>query len=323
MYKDPFGREHRYAPPAGWVRKDGTIHFNADEDWQRLCAQGLAFPDYRGPARLFGVRGDCLEPLVTSQHMVRQRPVAPDEPLIDGGLYVMELGASAENSEAAAYREKHGIAPGEKFVIMKFLRWIGDEWYAQCKDSVLRLSEYGAVIAMVVAVLPLAGCAPSAEVHARQSACGNPFDAQSAECAQVSPNAATTSLIANNSSGSGGTITGVSGLLASGFVIHPSGPGFDCTAVVTATIGVQQTAGTLGDVKVLVRFADDGSTYSSATQEVPINSATLQPYTLQWEFAHSKANAGVGTVQIYFDVGSTSDAFAWNTASLQIEYLIR
>jgi len=321
MYTDPFGKQHRYPPPQGWVQP-AYESFNADEDWQRLCERGLQFEPYHGRTQLRGIRGDCLEPLlVAGRHMIEVRPVAPDEPLLDGGLYLIEW---ADDDEIQIYRDRIGVPPTEKIVIAKFLRFIGGGWWCQCKDSISHLYD-NLVVAEVVGVIALsasAGCAPQETIHARQPIC-NPFGPESSECSQIGINAATTTLIANNNSGSGGTITGVSGLVNTGFVIHPSGPNFDCTAIVTATIGAQQTAGTIGDVKALVRFADDGVTYVSATQEVPLNSATLQPYTLQWEFTHSRANVGVGLAAIYFDVGSTSDAYAWNTASLQIEYIIR
>jgi hypothetical protein len=152
VYVDLYGIEHRYSPPAGWVQRDGTVHFSAADDWARMVAKGLDFPEYSGPSSLSFVRGDCLEPLITSQHALRLRPVALDAALIDGGLYCIELGASAESSETAAYRKQFGIAPGELFTITKFLRWIGSEWYAQCKDTVCRLDQYGVVVAMVVAV---------------------------------------------------------------------------------------------------------------------------------------------------------------------------
>jgi Putative phage tail protein len=141
--------------------------------------------------------------------------------------------------------------------------------------------------------------------------------------AGIDPNAATVTVIANNGSGSGGSSGGVSGLISTGFVVNPSGPKVACTVIVTATIGAQQTAGTLGDVKVLVRFADDSSTFVSATQEVPVTSANLQTYTLQWQFSHTAANAGLGQAAIYFDIGSVSDFWGWNGASLQVEYIIR
>jgi hypothetical protein len=322
MYTDPVGKQHRYGPPAGWVQP-ARESFNAAEDWQRLCERGLQFKPYYGPTQRSFVRGDCLEPLIVAgRHMLITRAVSPDEPLVDGGLYFIAWNNNDPGIQI--YRDKIGVPPTEKIVIAKFLRFIGGEWWCQCKDSIAHLYD-NLVVAEIVDVITLgagvAGCIRDT-VHARQPIC-NPFGPESSECSQISANAATMTLIANNNSGSGGTITGVSGLQSTGFVIHPSGPNFDCTAIVTATIGAQQTAGTLGDVKALVRFADNGSTYISATQEVPLNSATLQPYTLQWEFSHSRANAGVGLAAIYFDVGSTSDAFAWNGASLQIEYIIR
>jgi hypothetical protein len=302
MYTDIFNVEHRYAPPGGWVLRAHTVNFSAAEEWAALVERGLSFPEYRGPSTLTPVRGDCLEPLITQKHMLRTRPVAVDEPLIDGGLYAIELGASAENSEAAAYREKHGMEPGESFVICKFLRWIGMEWFAQAKDSVSRLSEYGAVVAMVVAV---SGCEP---VHS----------------AQIAINGAT--VIALNTSAVTATgITGSTGLQNTGVVVNPTGPGVACTIIVTATISARQTVGTVGQVKLLVRYADDGLTPVSAGFESPILTASYVSYTLQWQFAHTLANANhLAQASIWLDnTGPSTNSVDWTGATLQVEYILR
>lgn len=189
MWTDPFGREPRYAPPPGWLRPERES-FNADEDWKRLIEAGPVLPDYSGPTSVRFIRGDCLEPLlVAGQHAIQVRPVAADEPLVDGGMYSIEW--DEETEPMRAYYDKHGISPTEKIQIVKFLRFICGEWWCQCKDSIARLE--GRVVAQVVSIVSLStvvGCTGSA-VHARQPACGNPFDSQSAQCGQVSPNAVT------------------------------------------------------------------------------------------------------------------------------------
>lgn len=194
MFTDQFGREHRYGPPANYVRPPAgvQINFSADEDWQRLCARGLQFEPYSGPSRIYGVRGDCMEPLlIAGKHMLHVRPHAPDEPLIDGGMYCIEWN-EADAELLPAYKERQGIPATEKIVITKFLRWMHGDWWSQCKDSVAHLN--GVVVGMVVGVTALsaaAGCGPvdAPAVHARQP-CGNPFGPESAECAQVGLNAA-------------------------------------------------------------------------------------------------------------------------------------
>jgi hypothetical protein len=302
MYTDIFNVEHRYAPPEGWVLRDHTVNFSAAESWADMVAKGLSFPEYHGPSTWTPVRGDCLEPLITERHMLRTRPVAPDEPLIDGGLYGIELGASAENSEAAAYRERVGIPAGQPFVIAKFLRWIGSEWYAQCKDSVCRLSGYGEVASMVVAV---SGCEPI-------------------RAAQVAVNGAT--VIAMNTSAVTTTgITGVTGLLSTGVVVNPTGPNVPCTIIVTATISARQTVGTLGQYKLLVRYADDGVTNVSSGFESPILTATYVSYTLQWQFAHTLANINhAAQASIWLDnTGPSTNSVDWTGATLQVEYILR
>jgi hypothetical protein len=139
MYVDLWGKEHRYGPPAGWVMPEREC-FSADDDWRRLVAQGLKFEPYSGPTRLCGVRGDCLEPLlVAGQHMLKVRPIAPGEPLIDGGLYCIKWD-EADATLLPAYKAKWGIQSQERITIVKFLRFIGGEWRAQCKDSRCNIS---------------------------------------------------------------------------------------------------------------------------------------------------------------------------------------
>lgn len=47
MYRDVFGKEHRYGPPRGWVQP--THESLGPQDWEALVATGLHFPLYRGP----------------------------------------------------------------------------------------------------------------------------------------------------------------------------------------------------------------------------------------------------------------------------------
>jgi hypothetical protein len=85
-----------------------------------------------------------------------------------------------------------------------------------------------------------------------------------------------------------------------------------------------QTVGTAGQMKLLVTFADNGSTFVSATQEVPIDSSTYQAYTLQWQFAHLPVNAGHGQAGIYVDnTGASTNSMDWSQATIQAEYIIR
>lgn len=181
MYKDVWGKEHRYGPPAGWVRKDGTESISQDE-FQKIILRGLHFPDYVGPSNLLTTNGNCLHPLVREGKIYRTRPVAPDEDLIDGALYVFECDWKGDSEAVREYCEKMGAPMGSKNVIMKFLRFVCGEWWYVCNQGIGKLSSCGgvAVLAMVVGVVPLAGC--NSPAGARQSPCGNPFDALSIAC---------------------------------------------------------------------------------------------------------------------------------------------
>jgi hypothetical protein len=186
MHIDAFGRRHRYGPPAGY-RPPAQEVFCVDAEWSRLVERGLQFPAYSGPTTRFAVRGNCLEPLVTDRHMLLTRPVDPAEALTDGGLYAIRWDNEIESQ---IYRDSIGISTGGHIVIAKFLRFVAGEWWCLCADNLTPLLD-NLIIGAIVAVLPLTGCAPQAEVHARSPICGNPFDSSSVACSGLGANAAT------------------------------------------------------------------------------------------------------------------------------------
>jgi hypothetical protein len=80
-YKDPFGKEHRYDPPVGWVQP--ARQSVGPADWDALVARGLQFDPYDGPTELRAVRGSCLAPLITDRDALRMRPIGAAEGLIN------------------------------------------------------------------------------------------------------------------------------------------------------------------------------------------------------------------------------------------------
>jgi hypothetical protein len=152
MYKDPFGKEHRYGPPAGWVQPEGQESLGPAE-WDALVKRGVSFPRYYGPAVLMRTFGNCLSPLlVGGQHYLRARPLAPDETLIDGGLYVLE----PENQEEIRRicEERLGVVKTGIVSITKFLRYVGFEWWMLNREGIDCLG-MGTVTHEVVGVIPL------------------------------------------------------------------------------------------------------------------------------------------------------------------------
>jgi hypothetical protein len=199
MHIDAFGQRHRYGPPPGYTPPAQEV-FCVGEEWSRLVERGLQFPPYSGPTTRFGARGSCLEPLVTDRHMLLTRAVDPDEPLIDGSLVCIEW---LDAEEAQRHRDAIGVVSKDPIVICKIARIICGEWYLLCKDSITPLLD-NLIVAAVVAVLPLTGCAPQAAVHAR-AICENPFSPSPTECSGLGLNAA--SQIGSNFSASGGAAT--------------------------------------------------------------------------------------------------------------------
>lgn len=162
MWKDVFGREHRYGPPAGWVMP-ATEQFNSQDEWPKLVARGIEFPKYDGPVDLGTARGTCLNPLLAAKNTVyRSRPVAPDEPLVDGGLYVISRDRVGEDDMS----DHELFKKTDKREFINFLRFACFEWWTVCNEGVGKLENLPGfnIIAMVVGVTTL-------------SACGKRFDA--------------------------------------------------------------------------------------------------------------------------------------------------
>lgn len=128
-------------------------------EWDALVARGLKFPKYDGPSTFRFTAGTCLDPLLTGC-AIRTRPVGPDETLIDGGLYLFECEwKDKDNPEKLkAYCDKMGVPVTEKNIVLKFLRFLGGEWWYQCNQGIGSLSKIdGIVTDMVVEVVPLGG----------------------------------------------------------------------------------------------------------------------------------------------------------------------
>jgi hypothetical protein len=94
---------------------------------------------------------------------------------------------------------------------------------------------------------------------------------------------------------------------------------------VSELISARQTVGTLGQIKLLVRYADDDVTPVSAGFESPILTATYVNYVLQWQFSHALANANSpAQASIWADnTGPSTNSYDWNSATLQVEYILR
>jgi hypothetical protein len=166
MYVDPWGKEHRYGPPAGWVQPEHQSLGPAE--WDELVARGLQFAPYDGPAILLSTFGNCLSPLLEGgQHYLSARPMAPDEVPIDGGLYVVE----PENQEEIRRlcKDRLGRSISGIVSITKFLRYVASEWWLVNREGIDPLG-IGRVIYEVVGIIPLNDVAQIAANAASQMA---------------------------------------------------------------------------------------------------------------------------------------------------------
>jgi len=122
----------------------------------------------------------------------------------------------------------------------------------------------------------------------------------------------------------GVSLTGATGVtLLNPTLNMTNSPNYDCTAIATVNITARQTTGTVGDVSLLIVFADDNVTHVNSTSIYKVLSSSDQQYTLQWEFSHLGANVGLGKAWVAADPGSTSDTLVYGPATIQVEYVIR
>jgi hypothetical protein len=313
---------HAIQPPK-LPRISGSFSFNPAAEFAQMVRQvesgtfRLRAPE-SDTVKLVGPfrgTGTCLRPVLFENHIWIDPTMEP----ADGDFVLVSLdpeemaGIIERGKDDREWVATYGRNPGP--VVTKILRSMGHEWYLAERETCFPLAGFRAhplkprdnrVLGVVRAVM---------DPRTSQFL----YDAPLAHA--IGLNAATTTVI--NNSNTSGTVSGVTGLQSLGLVVNPVSPNTACTAIVTATVQCKQTAGTLGDAKVLIRFADDGTTFNSSPQQVPIGSASFDHYTLQWQFPHSAANAGHGQAGIYLNMGSTGDSVSWQNGCVQIEYIIR
>lgn len=125
---DPVGPDHET------IMRAALRAFRADQEWDAMCARGLSFPEYDGPSYFSRIEGDCLEPLVTKKHLARCRALSDGETIVDGGLYIIEW----ENADdVREFCKSQGIVhrEGEPFLVSKFVRRIGPEYYIHARGN--------------------------------------------------------------------------------------------------------------------------------------------------------------------------------------------
>ncbi|MHB8816554.1 MAG: hypothetical protein ACYDAE_25280, partial [Steroidobacteraceae bacterium] len=301
---------HAKQPPK-LERVNGSFSFNPAEDFAHMVRRvesntfRLRAPESH-TERLVGPfrgTGTCLRPVLFENYTWIDPTMEP----ADGDFVLVSLdpeelaGIIERGKDDPEWIATYGPNPGP--VVVKILRSIGHQWYLSERKTCFPLTGFRAhplkprnnrVLGVVRAVM---------DMRTGKFL----YDAPLARA--IGQNAATYTVV--NNSNVSGNVSGVTGLQNLGIVVNPSGPNGDATVIVTATIQCEQVAGTLGDAKVLVRFADDGVTYSSSAQQLPITSSSFQTYTLQWQFSHVAANAGHGQAGIWLDMGSTADSVNW------------
>jgi hypothetical protein len=312
---------HAKQPPT-LPRLNGSFSFNPAADFAQMVRQvesgtfRLRAPESQ-TARLVGPfrgTGTCLAPVLQGHYLWIDPQLEP----ADGDFVIVSL----DPEELAGIIERGrddpawvATYPNPGPIVTKILRPVGYEWYLAERETGSALTGFRAhplkprdnrVLGVVRAVM---------DPRTGQFL----YDAPLAHA--IGQNAATYTIVNNDNAA--GTVSGVSGLENLGVIVNPVSPNYACTVIVTATIQLRQTAGTLGDAKVLIRFADDGSTFSSSAQQLPITSSSFTAYMLQWQFSHAAANAGHGQAGIWLNMGSTSDSVDWQYGTVQIEYVIR
>jgi len=261
------------------------------------------------------IRGDCISPLLQAGDTVYVDPRIPAQSGDVCSFQLSRRGAEAQNSDLPV-----GQSPWSA----------GAAW---CKLFVkyhgfdMLLDRYGNVATATLLACEHPDDVPVLHPVRNVRRAGRLLFQPDMFASQIGLNAATVTIINASSTTSSGN-TGFTGLQNTGVVVNGTGvaPRYDCTAIVTATIQARQTVGTVGQIKALVRFSDNGlgTGYISAAHEEPIPGSSFGVITLQWQFNHVAANANVGQASIWFDnTGPSTNSFDWQSATLQVEYIIR
>jgi hypothetical protein len=235
--------------------------------------------------------------------MLRVRPVAEGELLIDGGLYVIDW---ANEAEVQTYRDEIRAPRTEQILISKFLKFSGGEWWCMCRDSFARLN--GTVVAMVVGVVSTAAGTPE-PIHAGQVGANAATDFGSASSASGSQTSVTysgapttidyTILTLSYTNNTGATQT-LEMFASCRFTVSGSGGGWLAAPRVTGTYPQSAVVGRTA-------ASDEGYAYTGSATIANGATATL---TLSAEFK----NGGTG---------SNALVFAYTDAALKYNILKR
>jgi hypothetical protein len=314
MYIDPFGKEHRYGPPAGFVRAEGQQSFSAKNEWEKIVARGLQFPDYNGPTDLGSARGTCLNPLLSKHHIYRTRPVAPDEQLVDGGLYIFECDWKNKDDQekVKAYCAEMGVLMGEKNLIMKFLRYVLDEWYYVCNQGMGSLTNTGnaVVLAQVVEVLTRGALA----YGARTAVC---------DTAEISANAVSTiisnfsaAVVSTNNNVTQGTGSSTDANVITAAVITNGHPmAIDVGATVTLTGGGSPGSSFVsGVLDVFMDGTSIGSAKWDLTNLANFGGGSTPPAIQVTLSATNTPSAGAHTYALHAHVAGTGSVWSCTIA---------
>jgi hypothetical protein len=255
--------------------------------------------------RVLMATGTCLNPLIVAGDLLAARNIAEDERLIDGALYSIEWDPA--HIDAKKYAEKIGATRGPARIV-KVLRFMAGEWFAQCKDEISSLN--GTVLAQIVGVT-------------RPDARGSTTTGAPVHAAGIDANAATTTYLATNvfSGVAASGTTGQNSTNISFFI--GAGPPIDCTVIITVVVSCHQSAGA-GTVKIMIGYDDTGgTTYTWSVPEVLVTT-TAAIYTLQYQFTHLAANTGAPRVVLGWDSSSAANALsADGYETFQSEYIKR
>lgn len=141
--------------------------------------------------------------------------------------------------------------------------------------------------------------------------------------ASIDPNAATTLFIGYSGSGDTFSVPAAT-TTQSSTAMSPGGPNYDCTAIVTVTaINVQRTSGA-GPVYLVIKWDDAGSGVMVQSPDQNPLPAVSTSMTVQAQFAHLGANAGLSALHVaYHNAGGAAAGINCDAYTVQVEFVIR
>lgn len=258
-------------------------------------------------------RGDCIAPLVIEGDEIFMDPSVPPEPFDLVQFTLSARGAEIQNSN---------LPPGQK-------TWKkGDGWvklYVRNRGLDMLLDRHGSAACATLLSCESPDDVPKLTPIRQIRRNGRFLFAADTHSGQIGINAATDIYLASSNTTSSFNFV-PPGHQPFNKLIVTTAPTFDCDVIITITLNARIVSGaSSGDVFLEAAYDDTGTgaSWQYSTTQTPITT-TLAPYTLQWQFSHSRSNPSTYAGMSFYDANTGSSITVANDYyTVQAEYVKR